>query len=402
MFQDLYKKICYVSVGAVAIVIVAFPFLTSADVVGSYGGPPASDTTFVSPTHGQALQAGGSVYVSGKTTIQFCTSYMYVGYNRYGSPNGCKDKTVFDDVTECGVTYSFRSVGSTSGADSHMGTYLGNFSKNEASATCRFDNVIPVPNVSPGDYILWEYVIWGQKSTDPIWGAVEGINFGSWCEHVTISDTPIVDNNPALVFTADPHTVVLGAQTRLRWQTYNIDSCTASDGWSGTKRIGNRYEDVAVSAPTTFSLNCTGPNGSITRSVFVDTALAVTGVDIKANDSNGPITVENGSNLKISWTSQNAQYCYVDGLGDHQRISGNYNTTANNTMTYWLICRGVMDGVGGVVNAQSDRVLVNVLPPKPNLISATAPTFSGSPMVNRATTLTGVVTNNSPTGVVQS
>ncbi len=80
------------------------------------------------------------------------------------------------------------------------------------------------------------------------------------------SSTPPV---PTLTFSASPTTLKWGTPTRLTWSAQNATGCVASGAWAGNKAVsgsqlsGNQYRDV------TFTLECTGAGGSVSRSINV-------------------------------------------------------------------------------------------------------------------------------------
>ena len=80
-------------------------------------------------------------------------------------------------------------------------------------------------------------------------------------------------------------------------------------------------------------------------------------VDIKANGSDGPITLPYNTAASLSWTSSNADYCYASGAWSGTKSLNGSQSTDNLTSskTYTLTC----SGSGGLV---SDSVTVNVGP----------------------------------------
>ncbi|MBV8784999.1 MAG: hypothetical protein JOZ67_12490 [Gammaproteobacteria bacterium] len=74
---------------------------------------------------------------------------------------------------------------------------------------------------------------------------------------------------PTLTFTANPTDIASGGVVTLTWSTTNVSSCTASDGWSGTQPTSGSVPSPAIVADTTFTLSCTGPGGTIKKSVTV-------------------------------------------------------------------------------------------------------------------------------------
>ncbi len=78
-------------------------------------------------------------------------------------------------------------------------------------------------------------------------------------------------------------------------------------------------------------------------------------VDIKANGSDGPVSIPYGGSVTLSWTSSNANYCYASGDWSGQKATFGSETFTNLTSskTYTLTCVGA----GG---SASDSVVVSV------------------------------------------
>ena len=78
-------------------------------------------------------------------------------------------------------------------------------------------------------------------------------------------------------------------------------------------------------------------------------------VDIKANNSDGPITIAYNTSAILTWTSNNADYCTASGdWSGSKAISGSESTgNLTSSKTYTLTC----SGPGG---SASDSVTVNV------------------------------------------
>ncbi|MBI4276752.1 hypothetical protein HY629_02845, partial [Candidatus Uhrbacteria bacterium] len=75
---------------------------------------------------------------------------------------------------------------------------------------------------------------------------------------------------PTVTLTANPTTVNTGGNTTLTWTVSNATSCTASGGWSGSKSVsgGSEVKSSLVSNQT-YTLACTGPGGTVTKSATV-------------------------------------------------------------------------------------------------------------------------------------
>jgi len=78
-------------------------------------------------------------------------------------------------------------------------------------------------------------------------------------------------------------------------------------------------------------------------------------VDIKANNSDGPITIPYNNSAILSWTSSNANYCYASGDWSGSKSLSGSESTGNLTYskTYTMTC----SGSGG---SASDSVRVNI------------------------------------------
>ena len=78
---------------------------------------------------------------------------------------------------------------------------------------------------------------------------------------------------PTVALTATPTSIDYNATSTLSWTVTNATSCTASDGWTGSKNATSGTEESAsLTADTTFTLTCTGDNGQVADSVSVTVA----------------------------------------------------------------------------------------------------------------------------------
>jgi hypothetical protein len=67
---------------------------------------------------------------------------------------------------------------------------------------------------------------------------------------------------PTVTISAAPASISVNGTTTLTWSSTNATSCTASNGWSGTKATSGSEATSALSNTTTFMLTCTGAGGS--------------------------------------------------------------------------------------------------------------------------------------------
>lgn len=88
-----------------------------------------------------------------------------------------------------------------------------------------------------------------------------------------ITVTPIEDTT--VTIKASPSSIPYGGQTTLTWSSTNATSCVASNSWSGSKATsGSVSFGIYVNNPTTYTLTCTGPGGTVSASTKVTIASA--------------------------------------------------------------------------------------------------------------------------------
>ena len=81
---------------------------------------------------------------------------------------------------------------------------------------------------------------------------------------------------PTLTFSAGSTTLVYNGSTTLTWNSSNTTSCTASNAWTGTKSTSGSQSTGQLTSGRTYTLTCTGPGGSISRSVIIAVGSAPT------------------------------------------------------------------------------------------------------------------------------
>ena len=180
---------------------------------------------------------------------------------------------------------------------------------------------------------------------------------GTTTESVTVGVIlpPEEPEEPTLEFTADPQTINQGATSTLEWESFNADSCTASDGWSGSKTLTGSQE-VSPSATTTYTLTCEGDGGEVEESVTVgvilpqelEGALLITEVlyDLTTTTSQGVesanewVEIHNGTNANINLSNYTiADASSTDILPDVVLPAGAYAVivASSTTVSFWSI-----------------------------------------------------------------
>ena len=104
-------------------------------------------------------------------------------------------------------------------------------------------------------------------------------------------------------------------------------------------------------------------------------SLAVPSVDIKANNSDGPISLDYNSSAALSWNSDNADYCTASGDWSGSKSTSGSESTGNLTSskTYTITCTGP----GG---SASDSVTINVSSPSLSVSLSASPSSGCSPL----------------------
>jgi hypothetical protein len=82
-----------------------------------------------------------------------------------------------------------------------------------------------------------------------------------------VEDTP---PPPTVTLTAAAASVAAGESTTLTWSSTNATSCLATGQWSGSKAVASSETVGPISTQSTFTLACTGPGGTVSKSVAVE------------------------------------------------------------------------------------------------------------------------------------
>ncbi len=160
---------------------------------------------------------------------------------------------------------------------------------------------------------------------------------------------------PTLTLTAAPTSVTSGSSSTLTWSTTNAASCTATGSWSGSKGTSGTSQ-VSPTQNSTYTLDCTGDGGTISRSVAITvTAVASPSVSLSAS----PATIAPAQSSTLTWSSSNVDSCTASGgWSGVKALSGTQSVSPASTASYTLTC----SGSGGSANA-STSVTVTATPP---------------------------------------
>jgi hypothetical protein len=161
-------------------------------------------------------------------------------------------------------------------------------------------------------------------------------SFTIFCENIlgTVKDTVVVSRQ---LQTFNPVTIDIKAngsdgpisvayenpQVELTWFSENAtQGCWASGDWDASGRSVNGQMTIdlskmwAIKSQYSFTITCMNPRGTATDTVTVSRlpqVFAPIKVDIKANGSDGPISVGRDDLFELTWSSENASYCYASG-----------------------------------------------------------------------------------------
>lgn len=126
---------------------------------------------------------------------------------------------------------------------------------------------------------------------------------------LTTGTLTVTANNftPTLTLTADPAIVISGQSTTLTWTSTNASSCSSTSGTGGlgsnTELSGSNVRWVFNT--TTFSITCTGPGGSVIRTVTVTVNQPSSVPTITIISPNGGEGFTLDKTISISWKTTN-------------------------------------------------------------------------------------------------
>ena len=136
---------------------------------------------------------------------------------------------------------------------------------------------------------------------------------------VMASVTVLVDANAAdttaVQLSATDAGVAVNGTTTLTWSSQNATDCTASGGWNGTKALNGSEVTAAISADTTFQLNCNGAQGSALALTTVTVRVASLAWDVPTQNTDGSALTDL-TGYTLYWGTQSRQYPDSLPIGD--------------------------------------------------------------------------------------
>jgi len=229
-------------------------------------------------------------------------------------------------------------------------------------------------------------VIGGPTSADGfIWwevrfiGGITGWTAGNYLQGVA-PVLPPVTPPPTLSLSASPTSITQGNSSTISWTSINATSCTASNGWSGSKATSG-YQSVSPLKETTYTLTCTGNGGNTSQSVTVNLLVIdpqfppVPLAPTINNFSAIPSIITSGQSVSLSWSTSNATSCSASNGWSGKRSTSGSQTffPVNSPTTYTLTCSSSAGSTSQSVTVAVAPVLPPVTPP-PTLSLSASPT----------------------------
>lgn len=89
---------------------------------------------------------------------------------------------------------------------------------------------------------------------------------------VTRQVTVVVDEGtgPRVRLSADPEQVGVNGRSTLRWSSREVENCSASGGWGGTRALDGSFDTGPLAVSTSYTLSCTGPAGNALAAITVE------------------------------------------------------------------------------------------------------------------------------------
>lgn len=182
-------------------------------------------------------------------------------------------------------------------------------------------------------------------------------NYKSTSVDVTVNKmVDIIANN-----SDGPVTIVVGDSVSLFWTSTGATSCNASS--TGNDFTGYKYNQGSAtiyplnSGTRTYTISCSGTNGTATDSVIVN-VVDKSAVDIKANGYNGPVTVAINIPVTLSWTLTNVTSCNATGDWSGSKTSSGTLIEHPASVKQYVYTISCTDSSGSPI---SDNVIVNVV-----------------------------------------
>jgi hypothetical protein len=180
----------------------------------------------------------------------------------------------------------------------------------------------PNTRAYPGSPATGGYAAWGGE-----WGVYPGVlfMFGDMEEKVGPYSTGT--QIPTVNLTATPSIIAPAQSSNLTWSTTNASSCSASDGWTGTKATSGT-QAVTATQTTVYTLSCTGTGGIATKSVTV--SVSSSGTSSGSNLANSTTLIAHSNNFSTTYDRG------PENLWDGDVITDEGSTGNTGISSFWV------------------------------------------------------------------
>jgi hypothetical protein len=160
---------------------------------------------------------------------------------------------------------------------------------------------------------------------------------------------------PIISFDSTKDTVVVGESALLFWRVAYASTCDADNAWDGTKPLIGT-EPIWLDHEVTYTLRCTGPGGSTSRSVTVQAVQA--GQPQIVLDA-AAATLQAGEATTLTWSVTDATSCTATGGWSGAKAMSGSQSTGNlsSNTSFTLACTGT-----GGSNSRQINVTVQQAP----------------------------------------
>lgn len=165
----------------------------------------------------------------------------------------------------------------------------------------------------------------------------------------------------------------------ITWSSSNTTNCSLVSTVPTDEGVGpsgtNNYSGIISNRD--YSIECWNDISGVhapALSLPLRVVVTAPGVDIKANNSNGPITLAWNSSANLSWTSSNSNSCNASGDWSGSKALNSSQSTGNltnpKTYSYTLTCSG-----NGTAQDTVQVIISNPVPDNPANVATTAPDY---------------------------
>ena len=202
---------------------------------------------------------------------------------------------------------------------------------------------------------------------------------------------------PTVTISANPTSVASGGSSTLTWSSTNATSCTASNGWTGTKATSGTQTLTNLTANQTYTLTCSNRAKSVTQSASV----TVTGTPPDTTPPSAPTnlagTATSPTQINLTWTAStdNVGVTGYDIYRSSTLVGTSTLTSFSNTgltaSTQYSYTVKAFDAAGNLSSASNSvnittQSAANTTPPSVTITAPTANLAAGTTQTTLAVT----------------